>query len=38
MKFMTGKDPSLPQLMAARREAVLEFISAALFTSRKERE
>ena len=38
MKFMTGKDPSSPQLMAGRREAVLEFISAALFASPKERE
>lgn len=37
MKFMTGKDPLSPQLMAARREAILEFISAALFNSQKER-
>jgi TetR/AcrR family transcriptional regulator len=36
MKFVTGKDAMSPQLMAARREAVLEFISAALSTSQKE--
>jgi TetR/AcrR family transcriptional regulator len=31
MRVMTGKDPLSPQLIAARRTAVLDFISAALF-------
>ena len=31
MRLMTGKDPLSPQLIAARRTAVLDFISAALF-------
>jgi TetR/AcrR family transcriptional regulator len=31
MRVMTGKDPLSPQLIAARRAAVLDFISAALF-------
>jgi hypothetical protein len=31
MRVMTGKDPLSPQLIAARRKAVLDFISAALF-------
>src|SRR5579863_72646 len=31
MRVMTGKDPLSPQLVAARRRAVLDFISAALF-------
>ena len=32
MKFMTGKDPMSAEMIAARRAAILEFISAALFT------
>ena len=28
---MTGKDPLSPERIAARRKAVLDFISAALF-------
>jgi len=32
MKFMTGKDPMSPKNVAARRDAVLDFISAALCT------
>jgi AcrR family transcriptional regulator len=31
MRLMTGKDPMSPALVAARRAAVLDFISAALF-------
>ena len=31
MRMMIGKDPLSPQLIAARRMAVLDFISAALF-------
>ena len=31
MRVMIGKDPLSPQLIAARRTAVLDFISAALF-------
>jgi TetR/AcrR family transcriptional regulator len=31
MRLMAGKDPLSPQLIAARRKAVLDFISAALF-------
>jgi TetR/AcrR family transcriptional regulator len=31
MRVMTGKDPLSPQRVAARRAAVLDFISAALF-------
>jgi len=31
MRMMTGADPMLPQRVAERRAAVLEFISAALF-------
>src|SRR5271167_2623816 len=31
MRLMTGKDPISPALVAARRAAVLDFISAALF-------
>ena len=31
MRVMTGKDPLSPQLIAGRRKAVLDFISAALF-------
>jgi len=31
MRLMTGKDPLSPALVAARRAAVLDFISAALF-------
>ena len=31
MRLMSGKDPMSPERVAARREAVLDFISAALF-------
>jgi TetR/AcrR family transcriptional regulator len=31
MRLMTGKDPMSPERVAARRAAVLDFISAALF-------
>lgn len=31
MRLMTGSDPLTPELLAARRAAVLDFISAALF-------
>jgi len=31
MRLMSGKDPLLPERVAARRAAVLDFISAALF-------
>jgi len=31
MRVMTGKDPLSPERVAARRAAVLDFISAALF-------
>src|SRR5271170_4694592 len=31
MRVMTGKDPMSPERVAARRKAVLDFISAALF-------
>ena len=34
MRIMTGKDPMSPALVAARRTAVLDFISAALFQRR----
>ena len=39
MRVMTGKDPMSPERVAARRAAVLDFISAALFQrpSRKSR-
>jgi TetR/AcrR family transcriptional regulator len=33
MRVMTGKDPLTSERVAARRRAVLDFISAALFTS-----
>jgi hypothetical protein len=32
MRVMTGKDPLTSERVAARRRAVLDFISAALFT------
>ena len=32
MKMMTGSDPATPERIAERRAAVLDFISAALFT------
>jgi hypothetical protein len=31
MQLVTGVDPSSPEWLAARRAAVLDFISAALF-------
>ena len=34
MKMLTGLDPLAPERLAERRSAVIEFISAALFTSR----
>ena len=36
MRVMTGQDPMAPALIAQRRAAVLDFISAALFAQRKE--
>jgi TetR/AcrR family transcriptional regulator len=33
MRVMTGKDPLSPERVAARRRAVLDFVSAALFKS-----
>jgi len=35
MKLMTGSDPMSPARLAERRAAVLDFISAALFTHPK---
>ncbi|HKW18294.1 MAG TPA: TetR/AcrR family transcriptional regulator [Terriglobales bacterium] len=32
MRVMTGADPMSPELLAERRQAVIDFISAALFT------
>ena len=37
MRVMTGKDPLAPECVAARRAAVLDFISAALFQRRREK-
>jgi hypothetical protein len=34
MKMLTGFDPLAPERLAERRAAVIDFISAALFTSR----
>lgn len=36
MKVLTGFDPMSPERLAERREAVINFISAALFTRNKE--
>jgi hypothetical protein len=37
MRFMIGKDPMSPERVAARRAAVLDFISAALFRRASEK-
>jgi hypothetical protein len=34
MRMVSGADPLSPELIAARRAAVLDFISAALFRER----
>ena len=38
MKMINGADPLSPELIAARRAAVLDFISAALFRQEEDRE